>query len=478
MSKNKVTYICQTCGTQYAKWVGKCDGCGSWNTILEELTDLNISGLSQNLSKKDVLGRVIAMNELTALASELLSRYDTGFEELNRVLGGGIVAQSTILLSGEPGIGKSTLLLQLCNKLALKGIPSIYISAEESLNQLKIRAQRLKIEGDDIKILTTTSLLEIIATVNSNKKSCVLIVDSIQTIYLDEISATPGSMSQVKACAFELIKLAKQLSNVVIIVGHVTKDGQIAGPKLLEHMVDVVLSFEGENMKQHRIIRSIKNRYGATNDIGIFTMSNDGLMEVKNPSELFVTQQYDGGVAGSCIAAFHEGSRSIIVEIQALTSQSFFTNPRRLSIGWDSPRLGMIIAILNSRIGIKLMDKEVYLNVVGGLKINETGIDLAVAVALLSAYYGILITRDTVFIGEIGLLGELRPISYIDNRLNEASKLGFKKAIIPKENLVNVAKSELRTSIEVEGFSNLKQVFNKIKTEFTSEPRKVPTTRK
>lgn len=437
MAKSVNIYTCQECGAQHPKWVGRCDECNKWNSVIEEVSDHISFTLPQN--KNTSYNGNIALTEITDLGINssnddvITERYDIGIGEFNRVLGGGIVQGSTILLCGEPGIGKSTLLLQLCHTANKNKFTCFYISGEESAMQIKMRANRLRVVGENIKIAISTSITEITTIIKHLIPPAIVIIDSIQTLYSEMIQSSPGTVSQVKACAFELIKIAKQKNISLIIVGHITKDGQIAGPKVLEHMVDTVLYFEGDSTQQYRIVRAVKNRYGSTNEIGVFEMNSNGLNEIDNPSKLFMSDR-DNDISGSCIFAGIEGSRSLLVEVQSLVVPSFLATPRRSAIGWDTNRLAMILAILNARLNINMMDKEVYLNIAGGLKIVEPAIDLAVLVSLVSAVRDINIPRDTVFFGEIGLSGELRQVVQVESRINEAVKLGFKHIIMSYDN--------------------------------------------
>ena len=363
-------------------------------------------------------------------------RIKTNINELDRVLGGGLVQGSVVLIGGDPGIGKSTLLLQTAEMLAAGKNQVIYISGEESIDQIRLRANRMSVKQDSIKLAATTNVSDIVNSVESGGAPTIIIIDSIQTMFLEELSSAPGTVSQVRAAAGELTIFAKKNNITLLIVSHVTKDGQIAGPKVLEHMVDTVLYFEGEKDLHFRILRSVKNRFGAANEIGVFEMNEIGLSEVSNPSELFLTS-YDRETSGSIVFAGVEGTRPILVEIQALVSPSFIPTPRRAVVGWDTNRLAMVIAVLNSRFGQNLFDKEVYLNIVGGLKIEETAADLAVACALISAARDIALPSSTIAIGEIGLSGEVRMVSNLEGRLKEAAKLGFRNCLIPKANEKN-----------------------------------------
>jgi len=425
MAKLKTQYVCQSCGTVAGKWTGKCEGCGEWDTLVEEQPrEVVPKGL------KTTSGRVIEFDSLTTkIKAE--PRTLTNISEFDRVLGGGLVAGSAILLGGDPGIGKSTILLQLAANMARQGKVVAYISGEESMSQLQLRAERLGLTDAPVRLASGTNVGDIINTLEGMKDCDLLIIDSIQTMYIDTIESAPGTVAQVRSAGFELIRMAKQRNIVVFLVGHVTKDGQIAGPKLLEHMVDTVLYFEGERGHQFRILRSVKNRFGGTNEIGVFEMSGDGLNEVTNPSSLFLSQ---GNVqaSGSAIFAGVEGSRPILVEVQALVADTYMASPRRAVVGWDTNRLAMVLAVLDTRAGLKFGDKEVYLNIAGGLKITEPATDLAVAAALLSSFRNIPLPKNSVFFGEIGLSGEIRQVPQMDARLKEAEKLGFETVFMPK----------------------------------------------
>lgn len=423
--KKSREYVCANCGQDYKQWVGRCTSCGEWNCI-QELVVSKKKSLNQECSKAP-LSFDLLENIHSKSITEKTSRHSTRISEFDRVLGGGLVSGTAVLLSGEPGIGKSTLLLQLCDGMAKQDISTCYVSGEESINQIRVRAERMKVSSN-IKVVATTNMHEILSVIKSMKSQGIVIIDSIQTLASEEVEASPGSVSQVKACTLMLVNAAKLSGVCIVIVGHVNKEGQIAGPKLLEHMVDVVLSFESDHTNQYRIIRGLKNRYGGTNEMGIFEMSNRGLVEVLNSSKIFMPGNRHN-LSGSCIFAGIEGTRGVLVEVQALVAPSYIPTPRRAAIGWDYNRLSMVIAILNARVGLNIMDKEVYLNVAGGTKISDIGLDLAVVVALLSAHKNIVIPNDVVFIGEIGLLGELRTVSHLDIRIKEAAKLGFNTII-------------------------------------------------
>lgn len=438
MATKKTAYSCQSCGSIHFKWAGKCPDCGAWNSIVEEFAEgggSHFTRISDDKKNKKSDAKKIELVQLTGEAQNF-PRIQTNINELDRVLGGGLVQGSVVLIGGDPGIGKSTLLLQTAESLAQGKNQVIYISGEESIDQIRLRAQRMGVKQDSIQLAATTNVAEIINSVDGKKLPTVVIIDSIQTMFLEDLASAPGTVSQVRAAAGELTIFAKKNNITLLIVSHVTKDGQIAGPKVLEHMVDTVLYFEGEKDLHFRILRSIKNRFGAANEIGVFEMNEIGLSEVSNPSELFLTS-YDRETSGSIVFAGVEGTRPILVEIQALVSPSFIPTPRRAVVGWDTNRLAMVIAVLNSRFGLNLFDKEVYLNIVGGLKIEETAADLAVACALISAARDIALPASTIAIGEVGLSGEVRMVSNLEGRLKEAAKLGFKNCLIPKANEKN-----------------------------------------
>ncbi|MBR6408687.1 MAG: DNA repair protein RadA [Alphaproteobacteria bacterium] len=424
--KSTVQYVCQTCGAVYPKWQGKCDSCGEWNSITEE--KIEQSGFSVLNTKKK--GTLIDFVDLSG-STQSYERLKTGIKEIDRVTGGGLVPGSAILVGGDPGIGKSTLLLQIAAGVAQKkdSLECFYISGEEAIDQVRIRAQRLGVASTPVKLASTTEVKDILATLEKANPS-IVIIDSIQTMYLEDVESTPGSVSQVRACAYELIKLAKKKGFVLFLVGHVTKQGAIAGPRILEHMVDTVLYFEGERGHHFRILRAVKNRYGATDEIGVFEMQDKGLEQVENPSALFLAER-QGNVSGSCVFAGIEGSRPLLVEIQALVSQSGYSAPKRAVVGWDSNRLAMILAVLEARCGYNFSSQDVYLNIAGGLKISEPAADLAVAMAVISSLSNKPLPSDMVIFGEIGLSGEIRAVTQPSLRLKEAAKLGFSSAIVP-----------------------------------------------
>ncbi len=423
MAKNSNQYVCQSCGAVTPKWSGRCDSCGEWNSIIEESVTVTPKGMKPGKSKG---------LEISSLADTVAphARESTGIAELDRVLGGGLVEGSAILLGGDPGIGKSTLLLQAASTLARCGRDVLYVSGEESLAQIQLRSQRLGLANAPLKLATATSVREILASIDSGQAPDVVVIDSIQTMFVDSLDSAPGTVAQVRASTHELIRAAKKRGFALILVGHVTKDGQIAGPRVLEHMVDTVLYFEGDRGQYYRILRAVKNRFGATDEIGVFAMSDTGLEEVKNPSALFLHAR-ETQVSGAAVFAGMEGTRPLLIEIQALISPSTMSTPRRATVGYDSARLSMILAVLETRAGMRFSDKEVFLNVAGGLKISEPAADVAVAMALLSALLDKPLPTSLVGFGEIGLTGEIRSVSRTDTRLKESLALGFTKAIIP-----------------------------------------------
>ncbi len=439
MAKPTSHYVCQSCGSTSLKWAGRCDGCGEWNTLVEEALPQAVpKGLSPAKS-----GRRIEFVGLQGEA-KVLPRQQCGISEFDRVTGGGFVRGSVLLVGGDPGIGKSTLLLQVTGRLAQKnqsllqstsqtvqheGESVVYISGEEAIDQVRLRAERLGLSQSQVALASATSVRDIVATLESSPPQLV-IIDSIQTMYLDQLDSAPGTVAQVRACAHELIRLAKRTGTIVVLVGHVTKEGTLAGPRVLEHMVDAVLYFEGERGHQFRILRTVKNRYGPTDEIGVFEMTEAGLMEVPNPSALFLSDR-KGDVSGAVVFAGMEGTRPVLVEIQALVAPSSLGTPRRAVVGWDSARLAMVLAVLEARCGVVMGANDVYLNVAGGLRINEPAADLAVAAALVSALTGVPAPSKALFFGEIGLSGEVRPVGQSDVRLKEGAKLGFESAFVP-----------------------------------------------
>lgn len=429
MAKARRQFVCQSCGAVSAQWSGRCDGCGEWNTISEEVAET--SGVAGGPSKAaGSKGRQIALVPLAGETKEE-PRRTTGMAEFDRVLGGGLVAGSAILVGGDPGIGKSTLLLQATAQLARTGSRAVYISGEEAIQQVRMRAQRLGLADAPVALGAETNLRDILATLQDGEPPHAVIIDSVQTMWTDALESAPGTVSQVRATAQELVRFAKKSGAAVIIVGHVTKDGQIAGPKVVEHMVDTVLYFEGERGHHFRVLRAVKNRFGPANEIGVFEMAERGLMEVSNPSALFIGER-DRETSGTAVFAGIEGTRPVLVEIQALVAQSALGTPRRAVVGWDSGRLSMVLAVLDARCGLTIGGQDVYLNVAGGLRIGEPAADLAVASSLISSLSGLPLPPDTVIFGEISLSGSIRPVNQMEARLKEAEKLGFTHAIVPK----------------------------------------------
>lgn len=426
MSKAKLTFCCQSCGTLYPKWTGQCTGCNEWNTIVEEVSAPASSARYQGYAGAETL--LTRMADVTLLDD---IRISSGLLELDRVLGGGIIMGSAILIGGDPGIGKSTILLQSIAHLS-QSMKVLYVTGEESPQQITLRARRLGLKQDHLWLLADTHVENIIARAQIEKPS-VLVIDSIQTMHTSLLSSAPGSVGQVRESTMQLVNYAKKTGTALFLVGHVTKEGNLAGPRVLEHIVDTVLYFEGEQDNRHRIIRAVKNRFGAVNELGIFAMTDKGLREVSNPSAIFLSR-YEQPVSGSIITATKEGSRPLLVEVQALVDQSHLGNPRRLSVGLDTQRLSMLLAILNRHSGISTHSLDVFLNVVGGLQILETSADLPVLFAILSSFRNRPLPADLISFGEIGLAGEIRPVPGGQERLKEASKHGFKTAIVPHGN--------------------------------------------
>ncbi len=427
MTKQKTKFVCQQCGFEALRWLGRCPDCGTWNSLLEEVETPKSSKNSRVPVSETA--RPSSLAEVQPLA---LKRLDLGMAELNRVLGGGMVPGTLVLLAGDPGIGKSTLLLQAASLASEKLEKVLYISGEESAQQIKLRAERITV-GGNVLIWTETDLDLIEEEIKGSRPSLV-IVDSIQTMASAEIGSVPGSVSQVRECTARLLNLAKGLNIPIIIVGHVTKDGSIAGPRILEHMVDTVLYFEGERHYQYRILRSMKNRFGSTFEIGVFEMKSHGLIEVSNPSRAFLAER-PHAAPGSVVAACMEGSRPLLIEIQALVSASNFGQPRRMTAGTDFNRVNLIIAVLEKRLGLKMSNQDVYVNIAGGIKIQEPALDLGIAVSLTSSLKNRCCVPDLVVVGEIGLTGEVRRVPYVMKRLQEAQKLGFKHCLIPQGSL-------------------------------------------
>lgn len=429
MAKRQTQYVCQSCGTVHPKWSGRCDGCGEWNTLAEEMTQQSAPGGLKSGGRTK--GRSVEFVDLKGVGTTP-PRFISGIGEFDRVCGGGLVPGSAVLVGGDPGIGKSTLLLQVTAALAGNKDAQVcaYVSGEEAIDQIRLRATRLGLAESHVQLAAETSVRDLVATLDRPDPPRVVVIDSIQTMHVDNMESAPGTVGQVRASSQELIRLAKKRGFCLLLVGHVTKDGMIAGPKVLEHMVDCVLTFEGERGHQFRVLRSVKNRYGATDEIGVFEMVDEGLSEVTNPSELFLAERR-GNISGASVFAGLEGTRPVLVEIQALVSPSPLGTPRRTVVGWDSGRLAMVLAVLEARCGLVMAGKDVYLNVAGGLRINEPAADLAVAAALVSAASDSAVPEEVVVFGEIGLSGEIRAVSQTEVRLKEAAKLGFTHALLP-----------------------------------------------
>ncbi|SCG84138.1 DNA repair protein RadA/Sms [Proteiniborus sp. DW1] len=442
MAKLKVKYICQECGYEAHKWLGRCPACNEWNSFLEEVSDRSTKSPKMNIEAK--------VEKIVDIETDEESRTTTGLEELDRVLGGGLVKGSLTLVGGDPGIGKSTLLIQVANNISRMGLKVLYVSAEESARQIKLRSDRLSVQAKELYLLSETNM-DIVTSAIDNLNPDLLIIDSIQTVYNPSLESAPGSVSQVRETTAILMKLAKTRDMATFIVGHVTKEGSIAGPRVLEHMVDTVLYFEGERHHTYRVLRGVKNRFGSTNEIGIFEMRDIGLIQVKNPSEMLLTGR-PLHTAGTIVVPSMEGTRPMLVEVQALISRTAFGMPRRVATGIDYNRVVLMMAVLEKKAGLEMQSYDAYINIVGGIQIREPAIDLGVVCALASSFKDKEIDSKTIAIGEVGLTGELRTVSFIENRLREASKLGFNKAIIPKSNLKGLVNIN---SIEVVGVSNI-----------------------
>jgi DNA repair protein RadA/Sms len=428
MAKSKSIYVCNECGAQSPKWVGQCPGCGAWNTLHEAVA----APASARGGGVQVLTSPSAVQTLAAAPAQAVARLASGLDELDRVLGGGLVAGSVVLIGGDPGIGKSTLLLQALSAYS-RAAGVLYVSGEESAEQIALRARRLEIQGERVRLLTEIHLENILQSAQTERPQ-VMVIDSIQTLYTELLQSAPGSVAQVRECAAQLVRFAKQSGTALFLVGHVTKEGALAGPRVLEHMVDTVLYFEGDPGSQFRIVRAIKNRFGAVNEIGVFVMTETGLREVTNPSAMFLSRLADV-VPGSAVLATQEGTRPLLVEVQALVDPSHLGNPRRVCVGLDANRLALLLAVLHRHAGIATYDQDVFVNVVGGVRIGETAADLAVLAAVVSSLRDRPLGRDLVIFGEVGLAGEVRPVARGEARIREAAKLGFRRALIPHANL-------------------------------------------
>ncbi|MGB5363938.1 MAG: DNA repair protein RadA [Aureibaculum sp.] len=448
MAKTKTTFFCQNCGTQYAKWVGRCTACSEWNTIVEEIIQKEEK---RNWKQSSTIKKASKPIKITEISLDEEDRINTHNNELNRVLGGGLVKGSMTLLGGEPGIGKSTLILQVALSIKKK---VLYVSGEESQSQIKMRAERLNTINTDCLILTETKTQNIFAAIEESRPE-IVVIDSIQTLYTDYIEASPGSISQIRETTAELIKFAKETATPVILIGHITKEGTIAGPKILEHMVDVVLQFEGDRNHTYRILRAQKNRFGSTAELGIYEMQNTGLREVENPSEILISEK-DESLSGTAIGATLEGMRPLMIEVQALVSTAVYGTPQRSVTGYNIKRLHMILAVLEKRAGFRLGAKDVFLNIAGGISVDDPAIDLAVVAAILSSNEDEAIPQDYCFAAEVGLAGEVRPVNRIDQRISEAEKLGFSTILVSKFNKIATKKYKIKVVL----VSKIEEVFN------------------
>ena len=445
MAKNQTVFVCSNCGNESPKWLGKCPACNSWNTFYEEkIVTSKVSG-----EKKVVSAEV---KKLNSVEIEKYSRYKTGYEELDRVLGGGLVQGSLVLLGGEPGIGKSTLILQICDKIKVNG-SVLYISGEESATQIKMRADRLNINNENILFLGETCIETIENTLESVKPDFI-IIDSIQTMYSEQLQAAAGSVSQVREITARIMQMCKRKNITTILIGHVTKDGNIAGPRVLEHMVDTVLYLEGERYFSYRILRGVKNRFGSTNEVGLFEMREEGLCEIENPSEILISER-DGNPSGSVIVASLEGTRPMLVEIQALLAPTAFGMPRRTGIGVDYNRMALLMAVLEKRAGLHISNYDAYINVVSGIKIDEPAVDLGIALAIASNFKNVPLPKDLVVVGEIGLTGEIRSVNSLEKRVKEAEKMGFKTFVVPESGKKQIKYKT--TSINVIGVKTISE---------------------
>ena len=450
MAKNKSIFVCSQCGYETAKWYGKCPSCGEWDALNEE--QVIVTG---NTTSKNNLNKIKGAVKLSQIDSSSELRYNTGIGEFNRVLGGGLVKGSLVLLCGDPGIGKSTLLLQVCEKLA-NNLKILYVSGEESAYQLKMRAKRLGVTTENLYIMTETDA-ELICEYVRTEKPDIVMIDSVQTMSISEISSSSGSVTQVRECTNLFMRTAKNNDVSIILVGHVNKDGNIAGPKVLEHIVDTVLYFEGEKNLSYRILRTVKNRFGSTNEIGVFEMTAEGLSEIESPSLAMISGR-PVNASGTCVTCLIEGSRPILAEVQGLATTSGFGNPRRMATGFDYNRMAMLIAILEKRAGYFLSNMDCYINIVGGLKADEPASDLAVALSVISSLKDEKINAETIVFGEIGLAGEIRTVNNCEQRIRECERLGFKRCIIPRQNLKKL-KGNSFDSIEIIGVRNIREAF-------------------
>ena len=449
--KVKTVWICSECGAEHPKWNGQCQMCGSWNTLTEEIKETYGKKVNRKNSNLKSHAIPVLINEIK---DHDYNRYKTGFDELDRVLGGGIVKGSLILIGGDPGIGKSTILLQVCNSLS-RNLKILYVSGEESSRQIKLRASRLKVNSDSLYVMAETDIESVADEIEKGKPD-IVIIDSIQTMNYSEVSSSTGSVTQVKECTNILMRIAKTLDIPILIVGHVNKDGGIAGPKVLEHIVDAVLYFEGDRHMSYRILRGIKNRYGSTNEIGVFEMTGSGLKEVENPSLMLLSGR-PRGVPGTCVACIMEGSRPIFAEVQGLATTTGFGNPRRMSTGFDYNRMALILAVLEKRAGYFFSNVDAYINVIGGLKLDEPASDLPVAMALVSSLKNTSISDDAIAFGEIGLAGEIRSVTNVNERIQEAQRLGFKRCVLPYYNLKSIDSSSIDGNMKLIGVKSIRE---------------------
>ena len=454
MAKAKTSaFFCQNCGYESAKWMGQCPGCKEWNTFVEELVDRKaLSGSGKRKPASEA--KPVPLSSIVASDEE---RVSTNMKELDRVLGGGIVRGSLVLVGGDPGIGKSTLLLQVCRNLSAQGLSVLYVSGEESLQQIKIRAERIGTFTEHLQLLCETNL-ELIREVVERQKPQIVVIDSVQTMYNESVGSAPGSVSQVREATSVLMQIAKGMDISIFIVGHVTKEGVVAGPRVLEHMVDTVLYFEGDRHESYRILRGVKNRFGSTNEIGVFEMRTEGLAEVENPSEYMLSGK-PADASGSVVACSVEGTRPILLEIQALICHSYFNNPRRTATGTDFNRVNLLLAVLEKRLGMQLSDCDAYVNIAGGIRMNEPAIDLGIVLATISSKLDLTIDEKTICFGEVGLSGEVRGVTMAEQRVAEAAKLGFKRCILPSVCLGAVKSVK---GIELVGVSNVKEALEAI----------------
>lgn len=456
MAKSRMVYVCNQCGFESSKWNGRCPSCGAWNSFEEDVADISpAGGRSAVRNAPDLSEKIMELEEIGAEAD---IRYKTGLGELDRVLGGGLVKGSLVLLGGEPGIGKSTILLQICQFLGREH-SVLYISGEESARQIKLRAKRLGVDSENLYILTATDAEAIAETISTSTPD-IAIIDSIQTMNISRISSSPGSLTQVRECTNLFMHTAKNLEIPVIIVGHVNKDGAIAGPKVMEHIVDAVLHFEGERHQSYRLLRAVKNRFGSTNEIGVFEMLDKGLAEVANPSQMLLAGR-PHNVSGTCVACVMEGTRPILAEVQALAAKTSYSAPRRMATGFDYNRLYIIIAVLEKRMGLFMGTLDIYLNIVGGFKLDEPAGDLPVAMALYSGIMDKQIDEELIAFGEIGLGGEVRSVSHVSQRIREAERMGFRICVIPRQSANGIDPKDY--NIEIIPVSSLKQAFSLIK---------------